>query len=152
MISYFLFLVLGLFSAQLTAEEHSPEMPHNKRHMISNAVQNVNGLFDAMLLELDESHIMYHASCEKAQQREIELKNKLMSLQQENEHMCTIQAELTMAQKDLRTALESENMLKNKLTMLQQRAGKEISTMRNEFESFKAKLETKTNDIDKMFW
>ena len=66
--------------------------------------------------------------------------------------MRTIQAELNMAHKDLQKAIESKTALENKLTQLHQQAGKEITNMRDEFETFKARLETKTNNFDKIFW
>lgn len=141
MILYVLFLGLSLFSSQLAADRHMPDAVQNKRLMIDTTVQNVNELFDAMLEELNEAHTMYHTSCKKAQ-----------VLEQENERIHAIEAELIMAQKDLQKAMENEAAMKNKLTQLQQQAGKEITNMRDEFESFKARLETKTNNFDKIFW
>lgn len=152
MILYILCLSLGLLSSQLMADQLMPDVVQDKRHMINNAVQNVNELFDAMLQELNEAHGLYQASCKKAEEREGDLRTQLMSLERENEQMQTIQAELIMAQKDLQKAMESESALKNKLTQLQQQAGQEINHMRGEFDAFKARLETATNNFDKVFW
>lgn len=141
MIFYILCLSLGLFSSQLTADQNMPDVVHDKRQMINKTVQNVNELFDGLLCELNESATKHN-----------ELKIQLMSLEREAEQKQIIQAELTITQKDLQRALENESILKNKLSMVQQQAGKEINHMRNEFEAFKTRLETTTNNFDKVFW
>lgn len=152
MIFYTLCLSLGLLSSQLIANQHMPDVMHDKRQMVNSAVQNVNELFDVLLYELNESTTIHQAARRKAEERENELRVQLMSLERENEQMRTIQAELNMAHKDMQKAMENEAMLKNKLAQLQQQAGKEISNMRNEFEAFKTRLEKTTNNFDKVFW
>ena len=78
MILHILFWGLALSGSQLAAYQQTPDAMPDKRHMINSAVQNVNELIDAVLQELDETHVMYTASCKKAQEREEELKNQLI--------------------------------------------------------------------------
>lgn len=151
MYKYFTYLPILMFSTLITADGLA-EIEQNKREMVHKTMQNVNGLFDALLEELDATQNMYHLSCLKAQEREQELKVNLASLAKENEALQTIRAELALTQKDLQKAMENEAATQQKLARLQQHAGKQISHMRDEFESFKARLETSANNFDKVFW
>lgn len=141
MVLYLLCLSLALCSVPVAADERMPDVEQNKRRMADKAIQNINEVFDAIFQELDENQKM-HA----------QLRNHFMSLERENEELRTIKAELAMAQKDLQRALDEEATTKQKLARLQQQAGKEISVMKNEFEAFKERLETTTNNFDKVFW
>ena len=129
----------------------TPQGP-DKRQAVNSTIQSVNKLFDTILQELEETHHMHHMSCNKAHDREQELKGQLASLAKENEEFRTIRAELALAQKDLQKALESEAATQQKLVRLQQQAGKELSHMRNEFDAFKSRLEATTVNFDKVFW
>ena len=151
MFHYLICLGLCMLSTSVLAN-YSSDVEHNKRHMINKALQDVTVVVDAILEELDETQQMCHVSCKNAQERENQLKLNLVSLEQENAELRTIKAELAMAQKDLQKSMENESIAQQKLTRLQQQAGKEISHMRDEFEAFKTRLEATTNDFDKVFW
>lgn len=141
MFVYLICMGLGLLNATLQADQRMPDVEQNKRRMADKAVQNVNMVFDAILEELDETQRMH-----------TQLRSNFLSLERENEELHTIKAELAMAQKDLQKALDSEAAAQQKLARLHQQAGKEISLIKDEFESFKARLETTTNNFDKVFW
>ncbi len=151
MVFQILLIALGFLSTTcMEARERVPQ--RTKRAMLDKTLHNVNELFDAMLQELNESHHMYHMSCKESQKREDALKNRLMAMQKENEQMLTIKAELALTQKDLEKALGNEAQLKERLTMLQQQAETKISSIRDEFDAVRSKLEATSNSLNKVFW
>lgn len=145
MFVYLLCLVLGLVSIPIQADQQMPDAEQSKRHMADTAIENINKIchevFDAILAELDETHRM-HA----------QLQSSFMSLEREAEELRAIKAESAMTQRDLQRALEEEASTKQKLVRVHQHANKELSQIKGEFEAFKTRLETTTQDFDKVFW
>ncbi len=151
MVFQILLIALGFLSTTCMATREEGPQP-NKRAIINKTLHNVNELFEAMLQEVNESHAMYHLSCKESQQRETALKNRLVAIQKENEQMLTIKAELALSQKDLEKALGNEAQLKERLTMLQHQAEAKISSIRDEFDAVRSKLEATSNSLNKVFW
>lgn len=151
MVFHILLISLGFLTTQgLEARERSPQA--NRRVMLDKTLHNVNALFDAMLQEVEESHEMYHSVCKESQKRETMLKERLMAMQKENEQMMSIRAELALAQKDLQESLSNEAALKERLAMMQHQAESKISSIRDEFEAVRSKLEATSDSLGKVFW